>query len=55
MTELFSAGDFDGRGAPDVLARGKDGSLYLYRANGAGGWSGSVVIGSGWNGMLQIG
>lgn len=42
--------DFDGDGRSDVLRITADGTLYLYRGNGQGGWdTGSgIAIGSGW-------
>ena len=43
FTALASGGDFSGDGKPDVLARAADGTLLLYRGNGASGW----VTGSG--------
>src|SRR6478609_3048958 len=47
---VFSPGDFTGDGNPDLLARTPAGALYLYRGNGAGGFSGGGVrIGAGWN------
>ncbi len=38
FTAVFSPGDFDGDGPPDLLARAADGTVYLYRGNGVGGW-----------------
>ena len=38
FTALAGGGDFSGDGKPDVLARQSDGTLLLYRGNGAGGW-----------------
>ncbi|GAA1972483.1 hypothetical protein GCM10009817_10790 [Terrabacter lapilli] len=47
---VFSPGDFTGDGRPDLLGRTPAGALYLYRGNGAGGFTGGgVQIGSGWN------
>ncbi len=55
FTALAGGGDFSGDGKPDVLARPPDGSLRLYRGNGAGGWiDNGVVIGSGWNGLTYL-
>lgn len=46
---ILTPGDVDGDGSSDVLARrGSDGTLWLYRGNGHGGWSGGQRIGSGW-------
>jgi hypothetical protein len=45
-------GDVDGDGVVDVLARRvDDGSLWLYRGNGTGGWLGASRIGTGWAGF----
>jgi RHS repeat-associated protein len=54
---VFSPGDFDGDGKPDVLwRRVSDGALLLIVGNGTGGWKTgvSVVIGGGWGGMDAI-
>lgn len=40
--------DFNGDQRGDVLAALPDGSLHAYFGNGANGWSGSAVVGSGW-------
>jgi stage II sporulation protein D len=37
IASITSVGDFDGDGRGDILARGKTGSLLLYRGNGTGG------------------
>jgi hypothetical protein len=54
FTSVFSPGDFNGDGHSDVLARKRNGELWLYRGNGSGGWSGWSAVGWGWNGMVQI-
>ena len=53
FTALAAGGDFSGDGKADVLARKSDGTLLLYRGNGAGGWVTGTgePIGSGWNGL----
>jgi hypothetical protein len=53
---VFSPGDFNGDGHPDVIARNTNGDLYLARGNGAGGWvSGtSTKIGTGWQTFTAI-
>ena len=53
FTALAAGGDFSGDGKADVLARRSDGTLLLYRGNGAAGWLTGVgePIGSGWNGL----
>ena len=56
FTALASGGDFSGDGKPDVLARSPDGTLRLYRGNGAGGWTSGTgeQIGSGWNRLTRL-
>lgn len=55
MTALTSPGDWDGDGAPDVLARDTSGVLWMYRGNGTGGWlAGRTQVGWGWNSMTAI-
>ncbi|MDA1362223.1 VCBS repeat-containing protein [Glycomyces luteolus] len=49
---VTAVGDFNGDGQADWLARRKsDGALYLYKGNGAGGYSARVMNGTGWNAM----
>ncbi|HET7399940.1 MAG TPA: SpoIID/LytB domain-containing protein [Intrasporangium sp.] len=48
LTAVFSPGDFDGDGIPDVLARRADGGLWLYPGNGTGGFRAARQVGSGW-------
>ena len=55
MTAIFSPGDFDGSGTPDVLARKADGKLLLYRGNGRGGFGAVSTVGSGWGKFSAIG
>jgi hypothetical protein len=56
FTALAGGGDFSGDGHADVLARQPDGSLLLYRGNGASGWiTGSGErIGGGWGSLGAI-
>ncbi|MDO5722924.1 MAG: FG-GAP-like repeat-containing protein, partial [Flaviflexus sp.] len=55
MDMMFSAGDFDGDGNADVIARHKgDATLWLYPGNGRGGWKTPRQIGRGWYGMDHL-
>jgi len=49
LTMLFSPGDFNGDGKSDLIGRKSDGTLWMYRGNGAGGLIGNNQIGSGFN------
>ena len=53
---VFSPGDFNGDGHPDVIARKPDGKLYLHPGNGAGGWitNSGTEIGSGWDAFNTV-
>jgi hypothetical protein len=48
MTALAPAGDLDSNGATDFVARGNDGTLYLYNSNGRGGFAARIVLSHGW-------
>lgn len=48
---LLNVGDWDRDGKGDVIARGADGSLNLYRGNGAGELNPPSVIGRGFGGI----
>jgi hypothetical protein len=56
FTALLAPGDWSGDGKPDVLARGSDGALFMYRGNGAGGWAGTLrqQIGAGWESFTAL-
>ncbi|WP_162242573.1 FG-GAP-like repeat-containing protein [Leifsonia sp. Leaf336] len=54
MTAIVSAGDFDGDGRNDLLARDSGGFLWLYPGDGASGWFTPRKVGSGWNIMTSI-
>ncbi|WP_156251843.1 FG-GAP-like repeat-containing protein [Pseudactinotalea terrae] len=52
---VLGTNDWNGDGNPDLLARRADGSLWLYRGNGRGGFqSGSVKVGVGWHLMADL-
>ncbi len=48
---VLNVGDWNGDGAGDVISRGTDGSLSLWRGNGAGQLSGPTAIGTGFGGI----
>ena len=54
MTAIMPAGDFDGDGHPDVLARTANGALMLYSTNGDGGWRRVVQVGNGWGVFTSV-
>lgn len=54
MSQIFYAGDFDGDGKSDLIARRSDATLWLYASDGKGGWRYSKQIGKGWSGMTAI-
>ena len=52
---ILAAGDFDRDRLPDVLARNATThELWLYKGNGAGGFSSRVRVGTGWGGFNAI-
>ena len=54
FNSIFGAGDFNGDGRQDVLARDSAGYLWMYPGNGGGGWLPPVKVGSGWQGFNSI-
>ncbi|MCA0435542.1 MAG: FG-GAP-like repeat-containing protein [Actinobacteria bacterium] len=49
------AGDWNGDGTPDILARNRwNGDLWLYPGNGNGGFKAASKIGNGWGDMQTI-
>lgn len=55
MDMIFSAGDFDGDGNADVIARQAGGAnLWLYPGNGKGGWKTPRKIGQNWHNMNHL-
>jgi len=55
FTKVFSVGDFTGDGRADILAINSSGVLYLYRGNGAGGFTGAGTgIGAGWGTFTKV-
>jgi len=54
MTAIMSPGDLTGDRIPDVLARDRYGTLWLYARTPSGGWLPRVRVGTGWNGLDAI-
>lgn len=54
VNALFYAGDFDGDGAGDLIARIADSALWLYPTSGQGGWRTPRGIGVGWQGFSAL-
>lgn len=56
VTSIFGAGDFDGDGHRDLIVRRTDGTLWVYRGNGMGGFLGSPYqVASGWKAIKYLG
>ncbi|WP_082553374.1 glycoside hydrolase family 3 N-terminal domain-containing protein [Phycicoccus sp. Root101] len=52
---VLSAGDLDGDGHTDLLARrSSDGALLFHRGTGRGGFGSGTVIGTGWSSLTAI-
>lgn len=51
---MINAGDWDRDGAGDVIARGSDGGLWLYRGNGAGQLAEPTQLGTGFGGVAGL-
>jgi outer membrane biosynthesis protein TonB len=54
FTAIVAGGDLNGDNTGDVLARDKAGALWIYPANGAGGWLAKKKVSTGWNGLLFV-
>lgn len=54
MTAVVYAGDFNGDTRGDIIARKKDGTLWLYPSTGTGRFFTSKKIGTGWGSMTAI-
>jgi hypothetical protein len=53
--EMVTPGDFDGDGRADVLGRASNGTIWLHRGNGAGGFAApGVQIDSGWQIYVEL-
>jgi hypothetical protein len=54
FVNLFSVGDFDGDGNPDLIGRTSAGAMLVYPTTGDGNWGTSKSIGQGWGGMSRV-
>jgi hypothetical protein len=56
FTALLAPTDWSGDGKPDLIARDRDGLLFMYRGNGRGGFitGQRERIGSGWQGFTAL-
>ena len=54
VTALVAAGDRDGDGHNDLLARTNDGTLLFFAGDGTGWVRPGVVVGTGWNAVRSI-
>ncbi|MEW5629991.1 FG-GAP repeat domain-containing protein [Streptomyces hydrogenans] len=52
--QLTAVGNIAGTAAGDLVARDKDGVLWLYQGNGRGGFGGRVQIGGGWGAFSHL-
>ncbi|MFF8280574.1 FG-GAP repeat domain-containing protein [Streptomyces lateritius] len=52
--QLTAVGNIAGTAAGDMVARDKDGVLWLYQGNGRGAFSAPVRIGGGWGAFTQL-
>jgi serine protease len=49
MTTITGRGDYSGDARTDILSVDTNGTLWLYKGNGLGGFSGRTAAGTGWN------
>jgi len=54
FTLAFNAGDFDGDGYADLIARSNDGGLWIYPTGGNNRWKSAHRVGTGWGGFTSI-
>jgi hypothetical protein len=54
MNVITNAGDFNGDGKTDVIARRTNGTLWLYPTTGTGSWGTPRQIGSGWGSFTAV-
>ncbi|MGO4591094.1 FG-GAP repeat domain-containing protein [Paenarthrobacter sp. 2TAF44] len=54
MARVGAAGDFNADGHQDVYGIDYSGRMHMYYGNGAGGWSGSSVVGWGWGNFTAV-
>jgi hypothetical protein len=52
--KIFSPGDFNEDGFPDVMARKPSGELWMYPTDGQSWWKPASVVGVGWQGMTEL-
>ncbi|MEU2504151.1 VCBS repeat-containing protein [Streptomyces sp. NPDC007863] len=52
--QLTAVGDIAGAAAGDLVARGKDGVLWLYLGKGDGTFAGRIHVGGGWGAFSQL-
>lgn len=54
LTQIVSAGDFNGDGQNDVIAIDSGGDLWLYPGKSSGGFGSRSEIGTGWSGFRNL-